>query len=84
MTRKEAIGILGKNVMVACDKAQLDDTTYNIVLEALEIGLKSIYTIDKLVQELEWQQSHNMIQVGDVLNIISEEMKEKELKNNDE
>ena len=75
MTEKEAIDILCANVMIACDKAQLDDITYNSVRKALDIGLKSIYTIDKLKQELEWQQSHNMICVGDVLDIIKEEMK---------
>ena len=29
MTEKEAIDILCANVMIACDKAQLDDITYN-------------------------------------------------------
>lgn len=75
MTNKEAINILCTNVMVACDKAQLDNNTYDLIRNALDIGLKSIYTIDKLKQELEWQQSHNKIYVGDVLDIIKGEMK---------
>ena len=51
MTNKEAIDILCTNVMVACDKAQLDNDTYDLIREALDIGLKSIYIIDKLEQD---------------------------------
>lgn len=79
MTEKEAIDILCANVMVACDKAQLDDNIYQLIREALEISLKSTYTLIKLKQELEWQQPHNKIYVGDVLNIIVEEMKQNNL-----
>ena len=79
MTEKEAIDILCANVMVACDKAQLDDDTYQLIREALEISLKSTYTLIKLKQELEWQQPHNKIYVKDVLNIIIEEMKQDNL-----
>lgn len=79
MTEKEAIDILCANVMVACDKAQLDDDTYQLIREALEISLKSTYTLIKLKQELEWQQLHNKIYVKDVLNIIVEEMKQDNL-----